>query len=268
MTRFIHLTDLHISHPDLEDSHLQSDTTATLERVVAALNGMDQQPDFIAVSGDLTNHGDEQSYVLVRDLLEPLKAPVVLALGNHDKRAGFNAVFSDGMEDTPFFHDSLQGDLHVITLDSAVPGRIAGALDDAQFDYLEQAFTRHPEVPKIIMVHHPPRLDPDELAWASLDQGSTDRLAETLKGQNVVAILTGHIHVNRVAHWNGIPVIVANGQHSTVDQMRPDVMRVMEGTGFAICDYRASGLTVSFVPLSPGSREIAVVDGDRVRTFR
>ena len=156
MTRFIHLTDLHISHPDLEDTHLQSDTPATLRRVVEAINGMDPQPDFVAISGDLTNHGDVESYRLVSELLKPLKAPVVLALGNHDKREGFNAIFSEGMGDTPYFHDAVHSDLHVITLDSAVPGRIAGAIDDAQFDYLEQALTRHSDVTKLVMVHHPP----------------------------------------------------------------------------------------------------------------
>ena len=46
MTRFIHLTDLHISHPDLNDPHLQSDTPETLRRVVGAINAMDPQPDF------------------------------------------------------------------------------------------------------------------------------------------------------------------------------------------------------------------------------
>lgn len=268
MTRFIHLTDLHISHPDLEDTHLQSDTPATLQRVVEAINGMDPQPDFVAISGDLTNHGDVESYRLVSELLSPLKAPVVLALGNHDKREGFNAIFSEGMGDTPYFHDAVHSDLHVITLDSAVPGRIAGAIDDAQFDYLEQALRRHRDVPKLVMVHHPPRVDPDELTWASLDAQSTDRLAKALQGHEIGAILTGHIHVNRVSHWHGIPVIVANGQHSTVDQLRPDVMRVVEGTGFAICEWRPSGLTVSFVPLSPDQKEIAVVKGDRVRAFR
>ncbi|HIF77203.1 MAG TPA: phosphodiesterase, partial [Sulfitobacter sp.] len=96
MTRFVHLTDLHISHPDLADPHLQSDTPATLRRVVEVINAMDPQPDFVVASGDLTNQGDRESYALVHEITAPLKAPLVMALGNHDKRAGFNAVFAPG----------------------------------------------------------------------------------------------------------------------------------------------------------------------------
>ncbi|MFC6641580.1 metallophosphoesterase family protein [Sulfitobacter profundi] len=231
MTRFVHLTDLHISHPDLADPHLQSDTPATLRRVVAVINAMDPQPAFVVASGDLTNQGDRESYALVREITTPLKAPLVMALGNHDKRAGFNAVFAPGLADAPYFHDAPQGDLHVIALDSSVPGKVAGALDDAQFEFLKAALQRHPELAKLLVIHHPPRIDPEALAWGSLDEASSARLAEMLEGQHVAGILSGHVHVNRVSHWNGIPVVISNGLHSTIDLTETRDLRIVEGTG-------------------------------------
>ncbi len=303
MTRFIHLTDLHVSHPEAGDVHLQSDTPAALKRVVKTINAMVRQPDFVVASGDLTNMGDVASYGLVRETFAALNAPLVLALGNHDTRAGFNEVFAPILADSssapilgdsssapilgdsssapilgdsssapilgdaPYFHDAVHGDLHVITLDTGVPGQIAGAIDDAQFDYLEHALARHAGKPKLLVMHHPPRVDPDGLSWGSLDMQSTERLAELLRHQRVAGILSGHIHINRVSHWHGIPIVISNGQHSTVDLLETADLRIVEGTGFAICDWRASGLSVSFVPLSPETRQLGLIDQARLRAF-
>ena len=267
MTRFVHLTDLHISHPDLNDPQLQSDTPATLRRVVEAINAMTPQPDFVVASGDLTNHGDAQSYELVREIMAPLKAPLVMALGNHDKRDGFNAVFAPGLADAPYFHDAPQGDLHVITLDSSQPGRVAGTLDEAQFAFLEAALERHADLPKLLVVHHPPRIDPAGLGWASLDQHSSDRLAQTLEGRRMAGILSGHVHVNRVSFWHGVPLVISTGLHSSVDLMEPRDLRIVEGSGFALCDWRESGLTVSFVPLDPTASEIARLPREQLESF-
>ncbi len=267
MTRFVHLTDLHISHPDLNDPHLQSDTPATLRHVVEVINAMEPQPDFVVASGDLTNQGDRESYELVRDILAPLQAPLVMALGNHDKRTGFNAVFAPGLADAPYFHDAPYGGLHVITLDSSVPGKVAGSLNDAQFAFLEAALARHPELAKLLVIHHPPRLDAEALAWGSLDTASTERLAQMLSGQRVAGILSGHVHVNRVSHWHGIPVVISNGLHSTVDLTETRDLRVVEGTGFGLCEWRESGLSVSFAPLTPVARELTRIDRARLKSF-
>ena len=267
MTRFVHLTDLHISHPDLNDPHLQSDTPATLRRVVEVVNAMDPQPDFVVASGDLTNQGDVQSYELVRDILSELRAPLFMALGNHDKRAGFNAVFAPGLADAPYFHDAPQGDLHVITVDSSVPGKVAGALDDAQFEFLRAALQRHEDRSKLLVIHHPPCIDPKALAWGSLDQASTDRLAEMLREQRIAGILSGHVHVNRVSHWHGIPVVISNGLHSTVDLTETRDLRIVEGTGFGLCEWRESGLSVAFAPLDPAAREIGRIERKQLKAF-
>lgn len=267
MTRFVHLTDLHVSHPDAEDPTLNVDTPATLRRVVEIVNGMRHQPDFVVASGDLTNMGDAKSYGLLKELLAPLRAPLVMALGNHDKRAGFHEVFGFGASEAPYYHDGLQGDLHVITLDTGVPGRVAGTIEAAQFDFLAEALSRHPDKRKLLIMHHPPRIDADGLPWGSIDMDSTERLAATLDGHDVVGILSGHIHINRMAHWHGIPVVITIGLNSTVDMLESDDLRIVEGSGFGICDLRDSGLSVSYVPLSPAAREIVIIDQARLRAF-
>ncbi len=267
MTRFIHLTDLHISHPDAGDPSDKTGAVETLQRVIGLINAMDRQPEFVVASGDLTNTGHPLSYALLHEILAPLQAPVILALGNHDKRAEFHTSRGNPSSDTPYCHDSALGGLHVITLDTLVADHVAGAICAAQFTFLEDALRRHTDLPKLVVMHHPPRVDPDGLPWGSIDMNSTDKLAEVLRGHNVAGILSGHIHINRVSQWHGIPIVVSNGQDSTVDLLETRDLRLVEGTGFGICDWRSSGLSVSFVPLSPSPRALGVIDRARLLAF-
>ncbi len=268
MTRFIHLTDLHVSHSNSGDPSANvADNAPMLEKVVAIINAMDRQPDFVVASGDLTNMGDPDSYAMLRDILAPLAPPLVLALGNHDKREGFHQVFEGTSSDAPFFHDRVLGGLHVVTLDTLVPGRVAGTIGAAQFDYLALALGRHADLPKLIVMHHPPRIDDGGLPWGSIDMDSTNRLAQMLRGHAVAAILSGHIHIDQVNHWNGIPIVVAKGLNSTVDLLETHDLRLIEGRSFGICDWRPTGLSVSFVPLSPEPRELGVIDRARLLAF-
>ena len=267
MTRFIHLTDLHISHPRSQDPSDKSGAIETLRRVVGIINGMERQPDFVVASGDLTNMGDPDSYRLLKEILTPLQPPIVLALGNHDKRAPFHEVMGTPGSEAPHFHDTVLGGLHVITIDTMKPGHVAGTICDAQFDALAEALSRHADLPRLIVMHHPPRVDADGLPWGSIDMPATDRLAGMLKGHHVAAILSGHIHINQVNHWHGIPIVISNGQDSTIDLLETDGLRIVEGTGMGICQWRPSGLSVSFVPLSPEQRELRMIDRARLLAF-
>ena len=247
---FLHLTDLHISAPEAGDTTLHSDTLATLDAVLDRIAGMDRAPDFVVVSGDLTNLGDAASYRLLAGRLARITAPLVLALGNHDRREGFRQVMLGEPGDAPHAHDRVLAGVHVIVLDSLVPGRVAGALGPDQFAFLAAALDRHPDLPKLVVVHHPPALDREaEITWHSLGWDDSARLAEVLRGRGVVALLCGHVHVPRVTLWHGLPVIVGNGLHNTIDPLVSAEMSITDGTGFGLCTLRPSGLTVEFVAM-------------------
>jgi len=268
LLNFLHLTDFHLSHPDLNDPHLHSDTVENLRLMVAKIHNISPRPAFIVASGDLTNQGDVASYELVREILESLNIPIIYALGNHDKRAGFRRVFTpDSKLEAPYCHQSTQENLHVITLDSSVPGQVSGHICDPQFQFLETSLNAHPEWPKLLVIHHPPLITETSLPWESLNKEDSDQLAKTLKGYNVVGLLSGHIHFNRVSLWHGIPVIISNGLHATVDPLRPHGMQIQKGIGFASCTLRTSGLTVSFVPLSPELEVLGEISEDQLKSF-
>lgn len=267
---FVHMTDLHVSHPDLADQGVMTDTIATLRRVVGMVGAMRPAPAFIVVSGDITNLGDVASYRLVREIMAGLSVPVVWALGNHDTRPGFYAGMLDRQHDAeePYCHDLVVAGIHLIVLDTSVRGRISGALCESQYAFLDAALRRETHLPKIVVQHHAPLIDEERgLAWESLSAEDSRREMEMLRSRNVAGVLTGHVHHDRVSLWHGIPVVVGTGQHNANDVLHRVGLRMVTGASFGVCTLRESGLSVSFVPLPSERRELVVIDEDVVRGF-
>ena len=257
---FVHLTDLHIGNPDIADDHLFSDTTANLKALLDDVKALVPQPKFIIATGDLTNQGDADSYRNLKAILADaaLDIPMFFALGNHDKRDGFY-VGMEGREENleaPYYHAHALDGVHLIVLDSSTPGKVGGSIEPEQFDWLATELEAHPELPKLIAVHHAPALDEDkpQMEWESLTIADSLKLRDMLKGRNVLGILSGHIHFDRVSNWYGIPVVVGIGTHAATDvTWLHEGLRMVEGASLAIGTVRPSGLTVSFVP-QPSAR--------------
>ncbi|HCO55225.1 metallophosphoesterase [Pelagibacterium nitratireducens] len=260
---FVHLTDLHIGNPDIVDDHLFSDTTANLKALLADIKTLVPQPKFIVATGDLTNQGDAGSYRNLKAILDEaaLEIPLFFALGNHDKREGFYTGMLGRTQDlaAPFFHAQVIDGIHLITLDSSAPGKVGGSIEPEQFAWLEGELDAHPDLPKLIAVHHAPALDEDrpDMEWESLTIADTRKLADLLAGRNILGILSGHIHFDRVSNWHGIPVVVGIGTHAATDvTYLHEGMRMVEGASLALGTIRPSGLTISFVPQPSQRREL------------
>lgn len=259
-TIFIHITDLHVGNPAVADDHLFSDTSATLTRVLELIGTMDRKPQFIVASGDLTNSGDADSYRQLKSIMAATDLPVVYAIGNHDTRAGFyeGMLGRVGDPDAPYDHEQVIAGIHIITLDTTTPGEIGGSLAPEQFAWLARALDAHIDLPKLIIAHHAPALgdSPPWDHWRSIEFSQSRQLAGLLKGRNVLAILSGHIHHDRFSVWHGIPVIVGMGQHAATDILTTNVLRMVEGASFGIGTIRSSGLTMALVPLPQTRREL------------
>ena len=95
------------------------------------------------------------------------------------------------------------------------------------------------------------------MEWESLTIADTRKLADLLAGRNILGILSGHIHFDRVSNWHGIPVVVGIGTHAATDvTYLHEGMRMVEGASLALGTIRPSGLTISFVPQPSQRREL------------
>ncbi|MDL2401874.1 metallophosphoesterase [Rhizobium mayense] len=270
---FVHLTDLHVGDPSAKDDHLFSDTTATFRAIAADIRRMKPSPAFIVASGDLTNRGDAASYEHLKSLISEadLNIPMLFALGNHDTREGFYPVMLGRTEDTsaPHDHDLVVAGIHIIVMDSSVPKKIGGAFEPGQLDWLAMRLSEHAGLPKLLVMHHAPALDEEDFdgEWETLAIADTIALRDLLIDRSdIVGILSGHIHFDRVSSWYGIPLVVGVGQHAATDVVGlGDSFRMLEGASMAIGTIRPSGLTISFAPQPSTRRELHVLDMERIR---
>ena len=261
--RFIHLTDLHVGDPAVRDEHLYSDTNATLAAILADVKKLVPAPRFVVVSGDLTNRGDAGSYEMLKSIFAEadLAMPVLFALGNHDRRDGFYQVMlgKTDHDDTPYDHSCVIDGIHVVVLDSSLPGKVGGGFEPGQIDWLKAELEHHADLPKLLVMHHAPTLDADPATeWEALSISDTEVLRQTVAGKNILGILSGHVHYDRVSNWYGVPVVIGIGQHGPTDvQWLHEGIRMLEGASFVIGAARPSGLTVTFAPLRKEVRELS-----------
>ncbi len=139
-----------------------------------------------------------------------------------------------------------------------VPGKIGGSFEPGQLDWLKAELDQHADLPKLLVMHHAPALDAKpEMEWESMSIADTEALRQVVEGRNVIGILSGHIHFDRVSHWYGIPVVVGIGQHAATDVLwLHEGLRMLEGASFAIGTLRPSGLSITFAPQPATRREL------------
>jgi hypothetical protein len=164
-------------------------------------------------------------------------------------------------------HDQVVGGVHVIVLDTAETGKVGGALSEAQFAWLEEALQRHPDTRKLLALHHGPAFVEDpEMEWESLRWTDSERLASTIAGHDILGIMCGHLHGDRVTNWHGVPVVMSTGPHMALDPAYAyGGLKMVVGASFGLCRILPHGLMVNFVTLPSSRAEIATRTPDQVR---
>lgn len=195
------------------------DTAAHLANAVAAVNRLSHPPLAVLVTGDLANHGDEEAYRHLRELLYPLPCPVYLMPGNHDDRAALRRAFpehaylqSNNTTDADEFVQYEIGfpGLRLLTLDTVVPHASHGSLCATRIGWLADRLAEAPQTPTIVAMHHPPfRAFLDYMDGIGLREGR-DGLADVVsRHPQVCRILCGHLHRSVQIQWAGTLVQTA-----------------------------------------------------------
>ena len=158
---------------------------------------MRPQPDALLVTGDLADHAADLEYERVDELLAPLRAPAYVLPGNHDDRGALRRHFGlPGADAEPVCYSVDLGPLRLVVVDSTLPGKDAGALDDERITWLEGVLAASPEQPTLIAMHHPP-LVTGVPAWDEIGLADASRLllGEVVqRHRQVRRIVAGHLH--------------------------------------------------------------------------
>jgi Icc protein len=217
------ITDCHISAGDgAIDKYI--DTAAYLTRAVDHLNALTPAPDVVLATGDLVDKGTVEEYERIREIFEPLEAPLYLIPGNHDNRENLTAVFHDHAY-LPPAGDFIQyvvedHPVRLIALDTLIDGQATGDMCGPRLAWLDERLAEAPDRPTLLFMHHPPFLT----GMRKMDQsGLTDTkpLSDVVgRHDHVELIISGHLHRPIVRRFAGT---VASVCPSTAHQLALDL---------------------------------------------
>ncbi|MFF2632807.1 metallophosphoesterase [Microbacterium sp. NPDC058021] len=212
---FVHLADTHLPG-DRALLYGAADADGHLELLLERIEASGLRPDALLLAGDLVDRGDRSAYRRLRALVEPVAerigAEVVWAPGNHDDRAAMRAELPLGEAAdpaSPLCFSRWFGGLRVLVLDSTVPGAHWGEIGAAQAAWLRDELSQPAPEGSLLVVHHPPLPTVLDLA-VTVELRGQSALAELLRGSDVRAILSGHVHHPSFGTFAGIPVAVAS----------------------------------------------------------
>lgn len=249
------VTDIHLGfEPDNPDEFNRK----RLDQIVHHLCSGANRPDMLLATGDLVDRGDIESYRRLKDAFATLPFPVVYAMGNHDARDAFLAVFPDTpVDDDGFIQYVLErGGRRLIVVDTLEEGRHGGSFCAARARWLAARLEEAPDAPTVIVMHHPPVEVGIDWMNTHPDEPWVKRFADAIVGHaQVEALLCGHLHRSVSAPWKGVTVSICSSSAPQVsldlrpiDPERPDgrPMIIAEPPAYALHRWADTGFVSLF----------------------
>ena len=193
------ISDTHISQPD-PDIPRTLERLNALESFVGHINGVDEKPDLILHTGDVTHDGTPEDYALVKSMMSTLDIPVHFALGNRD--LGANLV--EGLRDLGgaeleggFLIYSIDGfPVRLIAMDTHNRESRIGTTCSVRLCILEELLKDQPDTPTALFMHHPPfEVTTSKYPFQFDDPVLADAFLRLVaQHKQVVHLFCGHMH--------------------------------------------------------------------------
>jgi predicted phosphodiesterase len=189
---FVQLSDIHFGY---DNPKVNPDSKQMLQKTVAAVNALEQQPDFVIFTGDLTQTTDDAKQrharlVQFRDIAGGLKvSKVYYFAGEHDASLDRGEAYQEvigGPLNYTFDHKGV----HFIVLDNTSdPAPVLGA---RQIEWLKTDLATQPADARIVVFTHRPLFPlAPQWDWATRDGSAA---VEAMMGHANVTVFYGHIH--------------------------------------------------------------------------
>ncbi|MGC1218823.1 MAG: phosphodiesterase [Phormidesmis sp.] len=220
------ISDLHV-HVEGNYAYGVVNTIPMIQQAVEHLNQLDPRPDVVVATGDLTHHGELAEYKVLRQLLAPLKIPLYLLPGNHDRQQPLYDAFDqpDYMPTaTSYLQYVVDGyPVRLIMLDTVVAGEAGGMLDQSRLDWLKEQLEIAPTAPTFLFLHHPP-FKTNIPTMDCIGLAGSEELAEIVSQYpSVKRVAAGHLHRPIYTQWVGTIASTAPSLvHQVLLDMRPD----------------------------------------------
>jgi hypothetical protein len=242
---FVQLSDTHWGF----EGEPNPDARGTLPKAVAAVNALEQKPDFVIFTGDLTHTTDDprerrRRMAQFRDMAAAIQVqPVRFIPGEHDASLDEGRAFKEFFGPTHYTFD--HKGVHFIVLDNVSDP--SARLGDAQLGWLAGDLRQQPPDARIIVFAHRPLFDLyPQWDWATRDGA---RAIELLMNHAQVTVFYGHIHqehhhmTGHIAHHSAKSLIFALPVPGSQPKRTPlpwDPSQPYRGLGFREIESRTA----------------------------
>lgn len=189
-----HFVQLSDSHFGFTGPKANPDAAHTLEKAIASVNGLSQQPDFVVFTGDLTHTTDDakerrRRMAAFREIAKQLRVTNLRFLpGEHDASLDNGEAYKEFFGDTHYTFD--HKGIHFIALDNVSDP--AAILGDAQLAWLAADLKQLDKSQPIVVLTHRPLFDLyPQWDWATKDGA---KAVDLLMPYQNVTVFYGHIH--------------------------------------------------------------------------
>jgi 3',5'-cyclic AMP phosphodiesterase CpdA len=187
---FVQLSDIHWGYSGAANP----DAAITLHKAVAAVNALEQVPDFIVFTGDLTHTTNDpverrRRLLEFRDIVSQLKVKNVKFIpGEHDASQDNGAAYQEVFGKTHYAFD--HRGVHFVTLDNV--SDIGAGLGQTQLDWLKADLATQAKDARIVVFTHRPLFDlVPKWDWTTSDGA---KAIDLLMPYQNVTVFYGHIH--------------------------------------------------------------------------
>jgi nicotinamidase-related amidase len=187
---FLQLSDTHWGYSGVSNP----EADVTLPKVVETVNGVSARPDFIVFTGDLTHTTDDgavrrKRMTEFKQIVSHLKIKTLhLMPGEHDASLDAGLAYQENFGATHYSFD--HKGVHFVALDNVSDP--AGAVGDAQIDWLSADLKKLGRDAPIVVLTHRPLFDLyPQWDWATKDGA---RVIDVLLPHKHVTVFYGHIH--------------------------------------------------------------------------
>lgn len=150
----VQISDLHV----MAEGRLavdRIDTAAYLAGAIDRILALPEAPDAVLVTGDVGDEMLPEEFARAAALLARIPAPVFLVPGNHDSRDLIRQHFPQATylpPDGKLDYVVETRPLRLVALDTLVPGRVHGEVDDGQIAWLDRMLAAEPNVPTVVFI--------------------------------------------------------------------------------------------------------------------
>ena len=193
------ISDTHISQPDPDEPHTLERINA-LEVFVAHIDDMEEKPDLIMHTGDVSQDGKPEEYETVKSVLSTLDIPVFFALGNRDQGAnlveGLKGLGGTKLVENFIIYGVDGFPVRLIAMDTQNRGSRTGTTCSVRLGILEELLAEQPDTPTALFMHHPPLQVPtSRYPFQFDDPVLADAFLRLIaQHEQVVHLFCGHMH--------------------------------------------------------------------------